>query len=192
MSPFPRLSFLFIITACFLAGCNDPVENNTLKEKKDTAANCIAATEKTQPSILKDVILNEKELIGKKRLSSAAPVDFTQYKLLALKTIDSTAGDENGFKYHIIDSLLSKTGLTVLLLGREYDTENIAWIALYDDQHKLLDQLQVYYDNAEGFLSVESMIKNNQVTVHTRNDFDEAKNESTIIYKLVNNKLEKL
>ncbi len=111
-------------------------------------------------------------------------MDATDYRNFSIKKIDSSAGDENGFIYHIVDTLFLKQGLIVLLIGREYISENIIWLAVYNEEHQLIDRKQVYYDNAEGFLSVETTIKNNELTINTKNDFDEGNKNTTEKYWL--------
>ena len=106
--------------------------------------------------------------------------------------IDSSAGNENGFRYHVIDTLLLDQSIKVLLIGREYESENYTWITIYDGNNKLLDHKTVYYDNAEGFLAVETVIKNNQLIITTFNEYAEQEKDKKIteVYYLnENNKI---
>ncbi len=192
MTPYLKTGIYFFSCLFFLSACNDQQSNSEPEKAKDTVVAVLPVEVKAEPVVLKDAVLNEKNLISNHRLTKSVMIDAGQYKLLSVKAIDSTAAESN-FKYHIIDSLFSGAGHTILLIGREYDTENIVWIAAYDDQHKLIDRRQVYYDNAEGFLSIETTIKNNKLIIHTRNDFDETNNHGVDSFRLDNDfKFEKL
>ena len=63
--------------------------------------------------------------------------------------------------------------MKVVLMGREYSEENIIWMLVLDEKGNLTSSKELYYDNAEGFRSVNSEIKNNIITVTTSNDFAE-------------------
>ena len=173
--------------------CNSTTEEKSPGEKyPDTisiVSNNIATVPKTK---LKEMVLNEKTVIADNRLHNSRKIGLTDYRSLSLKMIDSTAGDENGFSYHIVDTLLSGKDMKIVLIGREYESENFIWIAIYDGKDKLVDHKTVYYDNAEGFLSVETVIKNNQLTITTLNEYAEQKNKLTEVYHLdENNKMVK-
>lgn len=165
------LSNLILI---LVISCN---ENPAGKKNDIVVTDSAGTSEKTVmpdvPIVLKDVTLNEQTLISGKKLSSSPAIDPKFYAGLSMKAMDSTASAESSFKYHIIDTLFSRPGLNILLIGREYESENIIWIAVYDSHNRLLDKKMVYYDNAEGFLSVETVIKNNQVTITSYNEYAE-------------------
>jgi hypothetical protein len=70
-----------------------------------------------------------------------------------------------------------------VLLCRGSENENIVWIASYGTGKKLIDYKQVYYDNAEGFLLVETIIKNNITSITTTNEYEEGKKVKTEGYR---------
>ena len=184
---------IFLFPGIILYSCNAAPEKKPGKTTVDTTAVTSTPVLKTEPVLLKDAVINEKTLIDKKRLAASKKISADDYKRLSIKMIDSTAADANGYSYHIIDTLCSKTGLNILLIGREYVSENIAWVAVYDGKFDLMDHLQVYYDNAEGFLLVETIIKNNQLSVNSRSEFEETKNNITDLYRLdENNRIVKI
>ena len=191
-----RTSSVILIFLLLNSSCNSSTEKKKSEaSKSDTITiehNDIAIPVKI---VLKEIVLNERAVITGNRLSASKKMDGEVYKLLSVKMIDSTAGDETGFRYHIIDTLLSDHGIKVLLIGREYESENFIWITVYDDQNKLLDHRTVYYDNAEGFLSIETIIKNNQLGITTFNEYAEQEKgkKTTAVYHLdENNRFVKL
>ncbi|MCP9749378.1 hypothetical protein [Ferruginibacter sp. HRS2-29] len=133
--------------------------------------------------LLKDVELNEKTVSGKKNVS---PLDKTQQKKYSIRKLDNVESD--GFRYFIYDTLYSGNGTTVLLISRTWPEENIVWLTIYDPAMNLLDLQQVYYDNSEGSLNVESSIRNNQVKITTDNAYDESANSTKTVTWYINSK----
>ena len=144
-------------------------------------------------TLLKDARLNEKTMVSNKILAKSHKLSGEEFASLSVRSLDSTAGSENAFIYHLVDTLFSNNNIKVFLIGREYESENIVWIAVYNGQGKLLDHKQVYYDNAEGFLLIESSITNNQLSITTQNDFEGEGTKKTLRYKLgPDNKIEQV
>lgn len=164
----------FILFGIMLnAACNSSAdEKNTEINKQDTTTIISVPAVPVKPT-LKETVLNEKTLITGKKLYNSGTVGPDEFKSLSIRNIDSTGGDENGFRYHIVDTLFSGPDSKVLLIGREYESENYVWIAVFDNNNKLIDHKTVYYDNAEGFMSVESGIRNNLISITTINEYAE-------------------
>ncbi|SNR16255.1 hypothetical protein [Tenacibaculum jejuense] len=74
------------------------------------------------------------------------------------------------FNYYI-----SHKNDSLKIIERLYDTENTTWLCLVNKNNFYLDDLQVAYDNAEGFLSVTSELIEDKVIVKTWNDFSDVK-----------------
>ncbi|WP_338873008.1 hypothetical protein WBJ53_29420 [Spirosoma sp. SC4-14] len=56
-----------------------------------------------------------------------------------------------------IDTLATTGSLEAILISRLYSNESIGWLAIVDRTNKrLLDKVQVYYDNAEGMMQTET------------------------------------
>jgi|GEM_PF-3186747 len=56
-----------------------------------------------------------------------------------------------------IDTLTTTDSLAVVLISRLYPNESIGWLATFGHTDKrLLDQVQVFYDNAEGMTQTET------------------------------------
>ena len=187
----------FVLVVVIASSCNTPsIEEKSIEQANpDTTAAKIPEPVVPLKATLKETVLNEKTLITGKRLYNAPKIDDDKFKLLSIKLIDSSGNDDNGFKYHIIDTLFTGAVTKILLIGREYESENAAWIAVYDHNNKLLDHKTVYYDNAEGFMSIETIIKNNQLSITTYNEYAEKEKDkkTTALYQLnENNKIVKL
>jgi len=171
-----RTAPAIILLSCFIVACN-----NTTEEKNAAASTADTSFKPpilvTLKTTLKETLLNEKTVIANKRLAAAPAMNTETCKTLSVKVIDSTATSESHFNYKILDTLFAGPTVKILLIGREYESENIIWMAVYDLQNKLLDHRTVYYDNAEGFMSVETIIKNDQLNITTYNEYAEQENE---------------
>jgi len=180
MATYLKKSFLALSIGFSIAACNSSTEIKAVELKKDSVTETsVPEPPKEIPVSLKNIVLNEKRVIQGKILTASQKADKELYQVLSIKAIDSTAADGTAFKYHIVDTLFSKPGLKILLIGREYDSENYIWLAIYNDQNTLIEHKTVYYDNAEGFLSVESVIKNNEIAITTYNEFEEGGKKTT-------------
>lgn len=177
MRPYLKLSSALLLSIMLNTACNSSTDKKTSEtNKQDTTAIIVAPVK----PMLKDVQLNEKTVILEKKLYNSEKISTDAFRSLSLGIIDSTSGDENGFKYHIIDTLFSGPNVKVLVIGREYESENYAWVAVYDSNNKLIDFKTVYYDNAEGFMSVETGIKNNLLSITTYNEYAEKEKDKKV------------
>ena len=120
---------------------------------------------------LKPKSLTAETLIASGTMARSKLLNQNQLAALSLKTMDK--GFAPTLRYHLIDTLYKDNSYYILLLGQWYDYENKAWVASYAAPHQLIDFKQVFYDNAEGFLSVETEIKNNLLTITTFNEYEE-------------------
>lgn len=153
-------------------------------------------TDTTQPKPLlpqlKEKKLTVETLIANGSMVSSKKLNRQQLMSLSLKAIDK--GFAPTLQYHLIDTLYRGNGHYILLLGQWYDFENKAWVASYATPHRLIDFRQVFYDNAEGFLSVETQIKDNTISITTLNDYETgaAKRKTERLKFGTNYKLQKL
>ena len=142
-------------------------------------------------SDLKNFILNEKYLITGKLLSKSRKLKKEELASFSLSKIDEVYSP--GYIYKLIDTLFHSKGHLVILLGRGSENENIVWLASYGEGKKLIDYKQVYYDNSEGFLLVETVIRNNIASITTSNEYEESKKVITERYRLATSyKLQKV
>ena len=87
-----------------------------------------------------------------------------------------TLGFFNIEKYNAdFDYYITDTTDSLKIIERVYDSENYIWLCLVNKKNYYEDHVEVAYDNAEGFLTVTSVMKNNTVIVKTWNDFSEIK-----------------
>ncbi len=120
--------------------------------------------------VLKNKILNIETLINRGALAKSKKLNKQQIPVLSI--LQMNKDDHPDIVYQLVDTLHKSGSGIILLIGQEYESENKAWIASYGPDKKLISFKQVYYDNAEGFLNVESIIKNNVITITTINDFE--------------------
>lgn len=133
-----------------------PINNDTIKQNVDTT--------------LKELEIDEAYFYaGIKKISALKKKEFS---ILKIKTIDSTFNDPL-FKFFSLDTLLNTDEQKVLLIAREYENENILWLVHYTKQNQIKEKVIVYYDNIEGFLTIESKIKNNTIKITSNETFEE-------------------
>lgn len=187
-----RPYFLFFATLITMSACNSTTSKETaatVVQKDTTVKSGQPVTVVKKDSImLKNVELNEKTVLNKKNISA---LDKSLQKKYSIRKLDSLESD--GFKYFIYDTLYSGKETTVLLISRKWPEENIVWLVIYDAAMNLMDQKQVYYDNSEGYLAIETSISNNQVKITTDNIYEESANTKKTVSWFIdaNNKLVK-
>lgn len=120
---------------------------------------------------LKEKHLTAETLIATGHLEKCKKLSKQQLATLSVKQMDKSFDPE--LQYRLIDTLYQGKDHYILLLGQWYDFENKAWVASYAASNKLIDFRQVFYDNGEGFLSVETVIKNNTLSITTYNEYEE-------------------
>jgi hypothetical protein len=88
------------------------------------------------------------------------------------------------FNYSIYGYLL-KDSLVVLFLERWYVDESLHWACLYKE-NKLIDWLEISYDNSEGFIYIVSEIKQYEIIKKTWNIYTNPI-EKSLIYQIKSN-----
>ncbi len=158
----------------------------------NAGAGTIAADTSLQPPRLKEKSLTAETLIASGDMARGKKLNAQQLSALSVKKMDR--GFDPQLQYKLIDTLYKSSSHFIVLIGQWYDFENKAWVASYTAPGKLVDFKQVFYDNAEGFLSVETEIKNNIITITTINEYEEGgKQKKTEKFRFgANYKLQKL
>ncbi|WP_299683246.1 hypothetical protein [uncultured Tenacibaculum sp.] len=110
--------------------------------------------------------------ISEKSIENYTPLNRTKlpkdlWRKHGLFNIESYNTDFSYYISHKSDSLK--------IIERIYDTENNTWLCLVNKNGFYLDHMQVAYDNAEGFLTVESKMIDKTIIVKTWNDFSDIK-----------------
>ena len=172
----PKL-MLALVCAITIYSCNtnpDKISEQQVADSipKTSVVESASFSNKPDSVNLKNMLLNEKEVIAKRLLSESQLLENDAKAQKDLSLIDSIP-DKKRFKYHLFDTLFLNKTMKVVLMGREYSEENIIWMLVLDEKGNLTSSKELYYDNAEGFRSVNSEIKNNIITVTTSNDFAE-------------------
>ncbi|MGV3657379.1 MAG: hypothetical protein ACO1NX_05475 [Chitinophagaceae bacterium] len=158
----------------------------------NAAASTFTTDTTLQPPRLKEKSLTAETLIASGDMARGKKLNAQQLSALSVKKMDK--GFDPQLQYKLIDTLYKSSSHFIVLIGQWYDFENKAWVASYTAPGKLVDFKQVFYDNAEGFLSVETEIKNNIITITTINEYEEGgKQKKTEKFRFgANYKLQKL
>ena len=138
---------------------------------QSAAAHTIVTDTTLQPPRLKEKSLTAETLIASGNMANSKRLSAQQLAALSVKKMDKSFDPK--LHYKLIDTLYKSKTHSVLLIGQWYDFENKVWVASYTAPGKLIDFKQVFYDNAEGFLSVETTIQKNIITITTINEYEE-------------------
>lgn len=159
---------------------------------QSAAAHTIDTDTTLQPPRLKEKSLTAETLIASGHMANSKRLSAQQLAALSVKKMDKSFDPQ--LQYKLIDTLYKSNSHFIVLIGQWYDFENKAWVASYTAPGKLIDFKQVFYDNAEGFLSVETSIQQNIVTITTINEYEEkGAQKKTERYRFgANYKLQKL
>jgi hypothetical protein len=184
---FAKPVFFLLIPA--IVSCSSNVESTTTQDtiqvKNDSPKHETEGVATPAPVSLKDMSIDENTMITGRKLFTSRQLNNEEVKLFSIETID-TGAPEDDCTYHIVDTLFSGNDIKILLIGRVYTEENIIWALVYDKNNNLLDNKQVYYDNSEGAMSVQSSISNNSLTIKSINDYGatDEERERTEVYSL--------
>lgn len=179
---------IFLLASVIIISCNSTVESTTTQDiiqETDTPKYETEPIATPAPVSLKDILIDENTMITGKKLFTSRQLNNEEIKLFSIETIDAGA-PEDDCAYHIVDTLFSGNEVKIFLIGRVYTEENIIWALVYDKNNKLIDNKQVYYDNSEGAMGVQSAISNNSLTIKSVNDYGETdeEKERTEVYSL--------
>ena len=191
------ISFFFLMLLVVSSGCGSSDDETSTRSSHQHSVAGTPDTNQLPPAVvLKEMEVNSKTIDGDCKFFKSRVLNENEIDRLSLRSIDTTgASNYATFKYHVVDTLFTNPRVTVLLIGREYTEENIVWLATYDTNSTLVDQLMVYYDNSEGSTQVGSVIKANEAEVTTFSDYAESpeKARKTERYRFdVNNKIVKI
>ena len=155
------ISFFFLMLLVVSSGCGSSDDETSTRSSHQHSVAGTPDTNQLPPAVvLKEMEVNSKTIDGDSKFFKSRVLNENEINRLSLRSIDTTgASNYATFKYHVVDTLFTNPRVTVLLIGREYTEENIVWLATYDTNSTLVDQLMVYYDNSEGSTQVGSVIK---------------------------------
>lgn len=123
-----------VATALVVGACQTTTQTTNTTKPAQTATDTITITESV---IEQGARLNpESNPISRSDVQQFSNSERPDYRIDTLATIDS---------------------LAVVLISRLYSNERIGWLATFGHTDKrLLDKIQVYYDNAEGMTQTET------------------------------------
>ena len=187
-------SIFGLIASVFLSSCNSNGGNNqnsTIKHVSDSLVVSNASDTLVSPQAdhdkfkLQSLVIDENYFTHK--TAKAAPIDTQTHKGLNLDKVLAAQGlsEDPNSNFKIIDTLLNIKQVKILVISRESENENWAWLARVDEASKISDLVLVFYqDFVEYFSSTSAKIEGNEVTVTTQNDTDEDKSKQVKLYTL--------
>lgn len=160
------------VTVILFAGCQSEQEQKKAMDSspKPTLISQVTAVE-ASPRV-KPFSLTFQNLIENNRLNGLPVLTKQELASYSVEAIDENFTDE--YRYHLLEEVVNTPKHTMQLIAREYENENTVWLCLFDDNYKIQDAKEVYYDNAEGNYQVEAVLKNDTLTLFME-DINEGK-----------------
>jgi len=107
----------------------------------------------------------------------------------ALEKFYESQSDES-FIYNIYNVIEIDSGF-ILFIERYYNSESYHWLCLVDNNLTLKDNIDIAYDNAEGFTGTETRFKQEKIMVDYYNIY-ETPEATTTIYEIKNLQFKKV
>lgn len=163
------ISRLFIIVLLFATACNSntPTSDRQQSGKADTAIPDALQRASVQTVPLPDRNF-DLEQFGENKIKNNHPLTALELKQLYIKEIDRPLSqyDLSDFKYYLLQEIYKDKEGKVVLISRNSEMENFAWLATYDVQNNLIDFKTVFYDEwAESAVRTTSIIRNNKIII---------------------------
>lgn len=160
-----RYFLVYILIVSFLISCNSEKNKSEIpaiqeKELEELDAEMDISVKNTDiPFVL---LLNDESYLASLKSVKDTISDYSFYKL---DEFTRRKGGETHFKYYIIKELELGESFKSYLIAEDYESEKACWLVNYNADTSLIDFCEVYYDNAEGFLWVDSSIDISNKTI---------------------------
>lgn len=108
------------------------------------------------------VLPNDDFYLTSMQMAKDTISDFSLYKL---DEFTRRKYGQTHFKYYIMEEVDFGNSIKSYLIFEYYDSEMACWLVNYTPGYKLIDCREVYYDNAEGFHWINSVIDKSKRTI---------------------------
>jgi hypothetical protein len=163
-----RLVFCFGLPTLVLA-CAPGGDSGT---ENEAARDILEQTpQDTQPAAtlfnMKNVMIDMKyvfpdgENVRGVKMDAAATVKFKPSKIDEFNAMGDT--------YYVVDTIANSAAGSVYFILKYDPNETSGWLVIYDPSMEVKDQIEVYYENAEGNFYLHSSILDNIVTASGEN-----------------------
>lgn len=166
--------------------CRSASKTETNTEEKPEVSQPIAASIIPLPDMNFDLDqFREKEIRNGHLLSAS------EQQKLQVSEIDRPIyqDDISEFQYYFLKEMYKGKEGKILLLSRRAEMEAFAWLVSYDKQDRLIDYLQIYYDEwAESAVNNTSVIRNDSISIRKyKMDLETGKEHlKTIVFQIDN------
>lgn len=156
------LSLLIQIVACAANG------SETAQETADTTSQAVTTPKPGDPIFnLKNLMINTEYVFPDGENVRGVKMEAAAISKFKPESIDEFFA--MGDSYYVLDTISTSAAGSVFLILKYDPNETSGWLVIYDTSMIVKDQLEVYYENAEGNLYITSSILDNIVTVNSEN-----------------------
>lgn len=151
----------------FLIGCGSGTGSATGGQQADTTAQRTETAQTGELFKLKNVMIDMKyvfpdgENVRGVKMDAAATVKFKPSKIDEFNAMGDT--------YYVVDTIANSAAGSVYFILKYDPNETSGWLVIYDPSMEVKDQIEVYYENAEGNFYLHSSILDNIVTASGEN-----------------------
>ncbi|MEN9918756.1 MAG: hypothetical protein RL662_1192 [Bacteroidota bacterium] len=162
MKQFIFVSLLLIL----VGGCNNS-DNKVLSAENQAMPDTTSIQLVLEYTDRKGVVhIGEDFYLSAIDSATESTYDFEKYKL---KSFSRTQGERVFYTYYILKEFKLSDSFTTLLIAEYSENESAAWLVNYTDNYELIAAHEVFYENAEGFMSINTQLDTSNATLKVLN-----------------------
>jgi hypothetical protein len=116
---------------------------------------------------MKNLMIEDKYIFSDGENVRGVKMDAAAIGKFKPQSIDEFFMDDD--TYYVVDTISQSAAGSIYLILKYDPNETSGWLVIYDPQMQVVDQIEVYYENAEGNFYLHSSILDNIVTVAGEN-----------------------
>ncbi len=166
-----------------LSSCNRSAKNseNQLPVNSDIApVRDVAVESKRDSSPTKLLEVNEEFYFSAIKSAKDTISDFDTYKT---REFTRQKEGQTHFKYYLLKELKFGNNFRSYLIAEDYESEQACWLANFDTNGNIISVCEVYYNNAEGAWTTNSLISESEkmIQINTYDAYSDPEESSAIL-----------
>ena len=162
------LYYLIYGIACVIIGTGcAPGNGHSEGDAQSTDSAAQSDTENDAVFSMKNLMIEETYIFHDGENVRGIKMDAAAISKFKPQNIDEFFMD--GDTYFVVDTISQSVSGSIYLILKYDPNETSGWLVIYTPQMQVVDQIEVYYENAEGNFYLHSSILDNIVTVAGEN-----------------------
>jgi hypothetical protein len=160
--------FLICAFALFIYGMGcAPGAGSSEGDAQSTDSTGLSDAQNDTALNMKNLMIEEKYVFPDGENVRGVKMDASAIGKFKPQSIDEFFMD--GDTYFVVDTIAQAASGSIYFILKYDPNETSGWLVIYDPQMNVVDQIEVYYENAEGNFYLHSSILDNIVTVAGEN-----------------------